>query len=116
MTPQQIPLPIPRRSVRIDPLTTTCPLPLHVRKLKRAVRRAEKRGGVPADWNLRAYLNHQAVLDQVRVKARVRARNQTGRNSARGLSAYVCTPEGRRVARVIAQLSLRLARQEKELR
>jgi hypothetical protein len=83
--PQHLPLPIP--------------MPLDMYRLRRAMRRAEKKG-LPAEWQLR-----QAVLEQIRGKLRIQARNETGRNSARGICAYVCTPEGRRVVRAIAMLN-----------
>lgn len=95
------------------PLAGRClPLPVAPRLVRRAVRRLLKRlpraAQVPVKsaevWAMRGFLEQQALLEQVRDRARCRARNVTGRNSARGCAAYVATSEGSRVERALRQL------------
>lgn len=108
---EQLALPLTRSREYASP-TTQLPFPIAPRLVRRAVRRLLKRlpgaAQVPVKasevWDVRAVAENLAVLDQVRHKARCRARNVTGRNSARGAAAYMATAEGARVGRVIRKL------------
>ena len=107
---EQLALPLVR-SRELASAIAQLPFPIAPRLVRRAVRRVLK--GLPEVapvkpaelWTAREMLERRAVLDQVRKEQRCRARNATGRNSARGLAAYVATAEGGRVERAIRKLS-----------
>ena len=107
---EQLALPL-ERSREYAFAATQLPFPIAPLLVRRAVRRVLKRiarkplGAKGAEiWQMRGLAEQSAVIEQVRQRARCRARNATGRNSAAGLAAYVGTPEGMRVERAIRKL------------
>lgn len=101
------------------PLASVVPFPIAVHKVRRAVRRSLRRAGNLLEpgqaLQVWGYLEQQSLLEQIRQRARCRARNITGRNSAQGQAVYAASPEGRRVARLVQRLSEEIAEQEKKL-
>lgn len=95
------------------------PLPWHIvrRRTRKALQALAAQAGLSPRqfWTVRGMAEQQAVLDQLRRRVRSAARNTTGRASAKGLTAFVCSPAGRRAARAMQSWSARVAAQEAHL-
>jgi hypothetical protein len=109
---EQFPLPLQRAPGKGADVASL-PFSIAWRKVRRAMRRQVKAldSGAAQLLPVCRLLESQALLDQIRHKARQAAR-QGGRKSRLRTIAYVCKPEGRRVMRVMALLSERIASQE----
>lgn len=116
-TPQQLALGL-TRSHADDSGVTRLPFAISIIRVRRAAKRRLRAAAASLDpaslLPAAAVLLDQALLDQVRERARIAA-CAGGRPSKCAAFAFACKPEGRRVARVIAVLSERIAAQEAKL-